>query len=44
MATDQPRELLGLPVQQLEVEMPAELVLFDLIDGQLKVQQTIVPA
>jgi N-acetylglucosamine-6-phosphate deacetylase len=43
MATERPRQLLGLPSRRLEAGMPAELVLFDLdAAGDLHVRQTIV--
>jgi N-acetylglucosamine-6-phosphate deacetylase len=40
MATDRPRELLGLPVQTLEVGMPAEMVLFDVVGHDLRIHET----
>ena len=43
MATDRPRELIGLPVQGLEVGMPAELVLFDVDQLEVRVRETIMP-
>ena len=42
MATSQPRKLLGLDAPRLEVGDPADLVLFDLVDGDLHVRSTIV--
>jgi N-acetylglucosamine-6-phosphate deacetylase len=42
MASDNPRRLLGLPVNTLEPGSPADLVLFDLLDGRVVVRHTIV--
>jgi N-acetylglucosamine-6-phosphate deacetylase len=42
MATTQPRKLLGLPAPQLQPGDPADLVLLDLAEGQLRVRATIV--
>jgi N-acetylglucosamine-6-phosphate deacetylase len=43
MATDRPRQLLGLPVPTLDAGQPADLVLFDLDDaGNLQVRCTII--
>jgi N-acetylglucosamine-6-phosphate deacetylase len=42
-ATYRPRDLLGLPVQTLDVGQPADLVLFNLgNDGAMKIQRTII--
>ncbi|MBI1900509.1 MAG: amidohydrolase family protein [Planctomycetia bacterium] len=42
MATTQPRKLLGLDAPQLKPGERADLVLFDLADGELRVRSTIV--
>ena len=43
MATERPRQLLGLPVQRLQPGMRADLVLFDLNpDGGLQVKHVVI--
>ncbi|QEL15349.1 N-acetylglucosamine-6-phosphate deacetylase [Limnoglobus roseus] len=41
MASVRPRELLGEPVPRIAVGERAELVLFDLVDGELRVRQVV---
>ena len=41
MASARPRQLLGLPVTTLEVGQPAELVLFDWREGELKTREVV---